>query len=105
MKASFVPRRLIVNKIKARSAHAGGLSPDLQFWSRLSKNYGKQMRERLGAWSLSPLCPHVRAALRDQSKVRLGSQGPGGLDPDRILWRPLSHHNPGNDAEREQGRR
>jgi hypothetical protein len=32
MKASFVPRRLIVNKIKARSAHAGGLSPDLQFW-------------------------------------------------------------------------
>ena len=26
----------------------------------------------------------------------------GKLDPDRVLWRALSHHTPGNDAECEQ---
>jgi hypothetical protein len=44
--------------------------------------------------ALSPFRPHVWAALRDQSMVRVASC----LDPNRALWRTLSHHNPANDA-------
>jgi hypothetical protein len=55
--------------------------------------------------AISPFRPHVWVALRNQSKVRVGSQGSGCLDADLALWRALSHHNPANDAECEQGRR
>jgi hypothetical protein len=41
-----------------------GISPDLEFWLQAEQELtGKQTRERLGAWSLSPLCPHVRVSL------------------------------------------
>ena len=48
--------------------------------------------------ALSPFRPHVWVALRDQSKVRVGRQGSGCLDPDQALRRTFSHDNPADDA-------
>src|SRR5258708_2505749 len=62
-----------------------------------------QLRVSLAA--LSPSGPHIRVALRDKSRVRVGSQGWGCLDPKGALWRALSHHTPADESEGEQGRR
>src|SRR6476646_302278 len=83
-----------------REAPDARISPKVIFPCR---GIGKRTSRFLAA--ISPFRPHVWVALRNQSKVRVGSQGSGCLDADLALWRALSHHNPANDAECEQGRR
>jgi hypothetical protein len=102
----FVQHALLASLENTGNRHPADQISDLR-QTRRGLTFRRRSRpSALGSLAgLSPFRPHVWVGLRDQSKVRVGSQGPGSLDRNRALWGTLSHHNPDNDAEGEHGRR